>query len=215
MIKYKDTIFPEFFIDPVTAIITNSKGEIQRTYIKGGRPYFKKYPIHHWQVHTHIGYKEGFDIHHIDHNKMNNALSNLVYLTRSEHSKLHNKGENHPMYGKTGKKNPMYGKHHSLESIRKISEANKGRNKDRFWINNGIENRYIPLDSEIPEGFIKGRTFSEDHQRKLSKSHKGKTSSNKGKRYKFINNGIENRYIPLYSEIPEGFRRGRVKRKIR
>ena len=79
MIRYKDTIFPDFFIDPVTAIITNSKGEIQKTYIHQERPCFKGVGLHVWQVHTHIGYKKGFDIHHLDHNIMNNSLSNLIY----------------------------------------------------------------------------------------------------------------------------------------
>jgi hypothetical protein len=31
----------------------------------------------------------GYDIHHIDGNKLNNDLSNLVALTKSEHTKLH------------------------------------------------------------------------------------------------------------------------------
>ena len=31
----------------------------------------------------------GYDVHHKDENPLNNALSNLVYLSRSEHSRLH------------------------------------------------------------------------------------------------------------------------------
>ena len=46
MIRYKDIILEDYFIDPVTAVITNSKGEVQKTYIKGGRPYFKGKSIH-------------------------------------------------------------------------------------------------------------------------------------------------------------------------
>lgn len=34
---------------------------------------------------------EGYDIHHIDHNKDNNELKNLELISRSKHSKLHNK----------------------------------------------------------------------------------------------------------------------------
>ena len=30
-----------------------------------------------------------YDVHHIDHNRLNNDLSNLQIMTRSEHSKLH------------------------------------------------------------------------------------------------------------------------------
>ena len=187
MIRYKDTILEDFFIDPITAVITNSKGEIQKIKIKDGRPYFKRHWIHQWQVHTHIGYEEGYDIHHLDENKLNNSLSNLVYLTRSEHTKIHNKsgkklseetkqkmseakkGEKHPFYGQhhseetkrkmseaaKGNKN-MLGKHHTEETKRKIRNFSKGLNKDRIWINNGVENRFIHFDEEIPEGFSRG-----------------------------------------------------------
>lgn len=32
---------------------------------------------------------EGYDVHHLDHNKFNNDISNLTLLTRSEHIKQH------------------------------------------------------------------------------------------------------------------------------
>ena len=191
MIKFRNKIFPEFFIDPVTAIITNSKGEIQKTSIhKDGRPYFKGCKVHEWQVHTHIGYKLGMDIHHLDENKFNNSLENLVYLTRSEHMKIHREGKHKSeetkrkmseakkhmseetkrkmseakkniseetkrkmSEAKKGKKHPLYGKHHSTETKKKISDSKKGT----ICINNGVENRYIPFDEDIPEGFSRGR----------------------------------------------------------
>lgn len=40
------------------------------------------------------------DIHHIDGNPLNNNISNLKLLSRSEHMKIHKNGENHHMYGK-------------------------------------------------------------------------------------------------------------------
>ena len=102
MIRYKDTILENYSIDPVTAVITNSKGEIQETKINEcGRPVFKYMEIHRIQVHTYLGYKKGFDIHHLDENKLNNSLSNLVYLTKSEHAKIHVKN----MSEETKKKN--------------------------------------------------------------------------------------------------------------
>ena len=165
MIRYKDTILEDYFIDPVTAIITNDKGEIQETYILNGRPYFKRHWIHEWQVHTHYGWKQGYDIHHIDENKMNNSLSNLVYLTHSEHAKIHNK----------------IGKKLSEETKRKISTA------------------------------AKGRIFSEDTKRKMSEARKGKKHPLFGTKFKWINDGIQNRRCPLDEDIPEGFVRGRLK----
>ena len=163
MIRYKDIILEDYFIDPVTAVITNSKGEIQKIKNgKDGRSYFKSHKLHEWQVHTHLGYKKGFDIHHIDKNKMNNSLENLVYLTRSEHTKIHSNGKilseetkRKMSEAMKGNKN-MLGKHHTEETKQKMRNSSKGLNKDKIWINNGVENRFIHFDEYIPEGFVKG-----------------------------------------------------------
>ena len=167
MIKYKDKIFPDYFIDPITAIITNLKGEVQKTKINCGRPYFKSHKLHEWQVHTHVGYKKGFDIHHIDGNKFNNSLSNLVYLTRSEHVKIHHKGKNHPFYGKHHSEETKLkmsaakkGKILSEETKLKMSESRKGKNTwsaNLIWINNGVISKRVQCDEDIPEGFSIGR----------------------------------------------------------
>lgn len=68
----------------------------------------------------------------------------LIFLTPSEHARLHMKcrtGENHPLFGKhhseetrknisesmKGEKNPLFGKHHSEETRRKIAASKKGK----------------------------------------------------------------------------------------
>ena len=176
MIKYKDTILENYFIDPVTAVITNSKGEIQETKINEcGRPCFHCMEIHKIQVHTHLGYKKGFDIHHIDENKMNNSLENLVYLSKSEHSKIHNKGENHPLYRK----------HHSEETCEQLRLINKGKimsEESRKKISMAMSGENHPLYgthcseerkrkiSESNKGVLLGVKFTEDHKKKLSES---------------------------------------------
>lgn len=40
------------------------------------------------------------DIHHLDNNRLNNDIENLVILSKSAHLSLHNKGKNHSLYGK-------------------------------------------------------------------------------------------------------------------
>ena len=207
MIRYKDTILEDFFIDPITAIITNSKGEIQKTSIHRGRPEFKKMAIHAIQAHTHYGYKKGFVIHHIDHNKMNNSLENLVYMTKSQHSKIHHKGENHPFYGKhhseetkqkmseakKGEKHPLYGKQLSEETRRKMSEAKKGEKlseETKGKISKSISGENHPLygkhHSEETKRKMseakKGKHFSDEHKRKISEKLKGKHHSDEHKR---------------------------------
>ena len=180
MIKYKYTILEDFFIDPVTAIITNSKGEIQKTYIHRGRPCFKGHSVHQWQMHTNFG-AQNMDIHHLDGNKFNNSLSNLVYLNRNEHTKIHHKGKHNSEETKQkmskaikGKRSGMFGKHHSEETKLKIGKAlkgkshseetklklsatMKGKNKDRIWINNGVISKMLKCNEEIPENFVRGR----------------------------------------------------------
>ena len=82
----------------------------------------------------------------------NRPYYELIFLTRTEHAKLHMKGKNHPLYGKhhseeTKRKmseakkcenNPLYSKHLSEETKKKISEVRKGRhwrliNGKREW----------------------------------------------------------------------------------
>lgn len=49
------------------------------------------------------------------------------FMTRADHAKLHNKGENNPMHGKSrkGVNSPNYGKHYSEESCKKMSASIK------------------------------------------------------------------------------------------
>lgn len=64
---------------------------------------------------------------------------NLIFLTPSEHTKIHSKGENHPMFGRhhteeTKEKLRKYhlGKHHTEEVKRKMSESRMGE-KNNFY----------------------------------------------------------------------------------
>ena len=56
----------------------------------------------------------------------------------------------------SGKNNPMFGKKHSPETIEKLKQKAKNRPK-RIWINNGVEEKLIPVDEQIPIGYNKGR----------------------------------------------------------
>ena len=62
----------------------------------------------------------------------------------------------------------------------KLSDAHKGKSsptKGYRWYTNGVEDIYLPPDSEIPEGFTKGKCkeVSQETREKLSSSLKGKT----------------------------------------
>ena len=136
MIRFKDKILEDYFIDPVTAVITDQNGVVQETCMHQGRPTFKGMGIHCIMVHTFYGYKEGYDVHHIDRNKLNNALSNLAYLTPLEHQRIHHKGKQQDEDTKTkislalkGRTSPNKGKLASNETKKKISAFSS-----RFYI---------------------------------------------------------------------------------
>ena len=154
MIRYKDIILENYSIDPVTAIITNSKGEIQKTTIrKNGYMFFKKMDVHKIQAHTNYGYKKDYDIHHIDENKMNNSLSNLVYLTKSEHTTLHKKG-----------------KTLSEDTKRKISESERGRTSP-------MKGKILSEEAKKKiSKVLTGRTLSSETKQKLSEATKGENN---------------------------------------
>ena len=42
---------------------------------------------------------QGFVVHHLDGNKQNNEINNLVLLSISEHHSMHATKENHPRWG--------------------------------------------------------------------------------------------------------------------
>lgn len=71
----------------------------------------------------------------------------LIFLTKSEHNRLHRKG-----------------KHHSEETKREMSKSQKGKKHKLF----SEETRNKMSEAK------KGRKFSNEHKRKLSESHKGK-----------------------------------------
>jgi hypothetical protein len=143
MIRFKNFISEDYFIDPITAVITDKNGVEQKTTLRNGYFCFKGEDVHHIQMYTHIGYKPYLHIHHIDKNKLNNSLSNLIYLTISEHMKLHRSGKPSPNKGK------------KFPTITKSMSGNTNT-RDRIWVNNGVINKMV-YPNEIPEGFVKGQ----------------------------------------------------------
>ena len=103
----------------------------------------------------------------------NRPACELIFLTKTEHTRLH-----------------QLGKHHSEETRKKISESNKGENNPMFGKHHSAETRKKLSES------LKGGTFSEETRKKLSEAHKGKqfsdetrkkiSESNKGEKNPFF-----------------------------
>ena len=98
-----------------------------------------------------------------------------------------------------GEKNPFYGKHHSKETKRKLSEANKGKvcwNKGKKMSDEARKNMSIAQNeyrqehpNSTPSSFSKywvGKTFSEEHKRKISEANKRKPVVQYTKDLKFV-----------------------------
>ena len=99
----------------------NNSGYYVITSRKEG--YHKKL-LHRLIYEKYIGeIPDGFIVHHLDENKLNNNLDNLVLMDVNEHRSYHMTGEKNPQYGKIS---PFRGKHHSEETKKKFSEFHKG-----------------------------------------------------------------------------------------
>lgn len=154
MIRYKEKKLEQWSICPATGDIFNSKtGEVQPLKIFRGRPFFKKMAVHRIMAHTFYGYKPEMDVHHKDENKLNNCLSNLVYLTHSEHIRLHMR------------------ELLSEERTQKISIANAGKirtqeQKEAYSL--AQKKRYAEKGSPL-----KGRKCPQETREKISSTLKG------------------------------------------
>lgn len=95
---------------------------------------------------------------------------------------------------------------------------------NRHWYTDGINNVYIKDTDPIPEGYRKGRVVSaESIKKRKPLSEKSKEEQdrikyahgNAARNKKWINNGIDETYIPKDNPLPEGYTYGRLKRGYR
>jgi len=72
---------------------TNSKSGyiIELWFTDNNKPYIISQHIRVFLEHYGRKPKKGYDIHHIDGDKTNNSIDNLLEIERSQHKKLHNK----------------------------------------------------------------------------------------------------------------------------
>lgn len=161
MLKYKNEIIPDtedVAIDLKGRIYNVKTNETIKTRICRGREFYKRYGVHTIQVSSNSNaWFPGCDVHHLDKNPLNNALSNLVCLSKSEHISLHTKSKPKSDEARQNMSDAHKGQHAwnrgiscSEEQKKKQSDAIKGRK----WWNNGIkETRAF----KCPEGFVSGR----------------------------------------------------------
>lgn len=140
-----------------------------------------------------------YEIHHVDGNRENNDVANLKCITVEEHYRIHLQQRDYyaawiigqrlnrsveeldeikkqMSLAKKGKLSSFAGKKHSDETKKKMSESAKRR---------GISEEQQKKMALARTG-VKRKPFSEEHIAKLSASHKGKSSVQKGVSYGIV-----------------------------
>lgn len=113
---------------------------------------------------------KGFVIHHIDGDKLNDRLDNLMMLTVSGHGRIHHQKINVKLKG--------------LKSKSKKGENNPRFGKKCKWYNNGVKSIFVFENQEIPNGFKPGRLYvtSEETKQKQRNIKKGKKHTEETKK---------------------------------
>lgn len=117
----------------------------------------------------------------------NRKACELIFLTHTEHRRLHQKGKKYSEESCRNISKALKGKTKSEEHKRKLSEALKGKEP---W-NKGKQNIY-----------------SDETRKKMSEAKKGHPPTKGSKGMHWYNNGVEN--ILTYA-CPEGYIKGRLK----
>lgn len=102
---------------------------------------------------------KGYVIHHKNGNIQDNCILNLQLMRYKDHASMHNKGEKHPMYGKTI----------SEEHKKKLSKAHAGKI---------LSDEHKKKISESHKGI----THTEETKRRLSEIRTGKKHSDETRR---------------------------------
>ena len=136
----------------------------------------------------------------------NRPACELIFLTKSEHMRLHNLGKHlseetrqKMSEANKGENNSMFGKHLSEETRQKLSEARKGKPSC-------MKGKHHSEESRKKIGAArKGKSLSAETRKMMSEAQKGKNHWTKGTHW--YNNGVK---CIKAKTCPEGFVPGRI-----
>lgn len=130
---------------------------------------------------------DGYVLHHIDENKLNDSLDNLKLMPDEDHRRWH-------------------AQNRSKETLKKLSDTMKILKKGApNWITKLSEEEYEEYCKSQSEKYkgennpFYNQTHTKEVRERISLAHKGKSPANKGKKMgKYYNNGTK--YKMFYSE---------------
>ena len=165
-LKYKNELIPGYFISDEGKIY-DAEGVEQKTYIKRlmGYSLFKKKRVHELVIHSFLGYKEGHVIHHKNQVKTDNRIQNLVYLTRSEHCRIHSSIL------------------HKQQTRNKLSQHAKG---NRYRFNKGLKAVYCVQLNMVFDSIKDAGNVLSLHQSSISRCCQGKLKTTGGYHWQYI-----------------------------
>ena len=85
-----------------------------------------------YEDHHNVKLSSDFAIHHIDKNKANDSIENLIALPQSEHRRHHMLGENNPNYGKPSNRKGVKLSAQTREKIRS-NHADVSKENNPMW----------------------------------------------------------------------------------
>lgn len=121
---------------------------------KGG--VHRRLHVYLWEKH-HGAVPDGWVVHHIDHNRENNSLENLLLMTNRAHRQHHAAGTNNPNYGK-----PMSDHQKALISKAKVGKPGY---------------QWTQSDRDRASATFTGRVMSNETKARMSESAKNRIRS--------------------------------------